>query len=171
VSLRLIVKIAIIAIASLGVIVILFVGLIRAVLFEPWPISKRQGPDTAYAKTRHEKLLGGEAPRGVQHLFAREEWGFGGDSIDSLWFGFEDRRIVAEFVAKPQWKRVRPEDLERLRYLAGPKWWPAEKKLRGLPYAYEKRNIEVLWVDRAHHQAYFQQANFCCALAPPAPVP
>jgi hypothetical protein len=134
---RLVGKIIIAATASLVVIGILVVGLVWAVLFEPWPISRHQGPDTAYAKTVYRRLLGSEAPQGVQDLYAREEWGFGGDSVYSLRFRFEDPEIVAEFVAGPSWERVRPEDLGRLRYLAGPKWWPSEKTLRGLPDAYK----------------------------------
>jgi len=117
----------------------------------------------------HKKLLGSEAPQGVRDLYAREEWGFGGDSIYSLRFRFEDPNIVAEIVRKPMWKRVGTEDLVRLRYLAGPTWWPSEKQMRGLSEAYENGNMEVLWLDRANHTAYFQRA-FCCALTPLPPI-
>ena len=55
------------------------VGLIWAALFEPWPISRRQGPDTGYAQDLYRKLLGEDAPGAVRDLYARDEWGFGGN--------------------------------------------------------------------------------------------
>jgi hypothetical protein len=170
--LRLAAKIIITAIASLMVIGILIVGLIWAALFEPWPLSRRQGPDTDFAKSMYRRLVGSEAPQGVRDLYARDEWGFGGDSIYSLRFRFEDPEIAAMIAANAGWERVRPEDLGRLRYLAAPsKWWPTEKRMRGLAEAYHRRSIEALWIDRANHTAYLQVANFCCVLAPPPPVP
>jgi hypothetical protein len=170
VSVRVVAKVLLALLASLAVAVILVAGLIWAVLTEPWPISRHQGPDTDYAKTLYRVLLNTPPPAGVQGLYAREEWGFGGDSIYSLRFRFEDPAIVAGIVATPRWERVRIEDLSRLRYLAAPQWWPSEAKLRGLTEAYQNRNVEVLWVDRANRQVYFQRANLCCALAPAAPV-
>ncbi|MSV36347.1 MAG: hypothetical protein EXQ47_12235 [Bryobacterales bacterium] len=157
--------------ASLAMIGILFVGLIWVAFTEPWPFSRRQGPDTAYAKTMHMRVLGSEAPEGVRDLYAREEWGFGGDSIYSLRFRFDDQNIATAIITGPGWERVPSADLGRLRYLAGPRWWPSERSLRALPDAYQNRNIEVPWLDRANHQAYFQRGNFCCALAPRPPLP
>lgn len=153
-------KVLLTLIASIAATAAVVAGLVWAAVFEPWPISRRHGPDTPYAKETYARLLGHKPPAGAREIYGREEWGFGGDSVYSLRFRFEAPETIAAIVGAPEWRPVRPENLGRLRYLRGPPWWPPEAALRRIPEAYDNRGIEALWVDRANGIAYFQRANF-----------
>jgi hypothetical protein len=145
---------------TLSVLAAAFAGLVIAALFEPWPLSRRQGPDTDYARAAFEGHLGVAPGASVSNVYHRDEWGFGGDSIQSIRFDFDDPSIVAEIVARQRLEEVPPEGLPQVRYLHGPSWWPERAALAALPRVYARGRIDFLWVDEENGRAYFQRAQF-----------
>lgn len=130
------------------------------VLLEPWPVSLRQGPDTTYAKEAFERQLGDPPGLGITEVYAREEWGFGGDGIVSIRFHYRDDAFPEELRAALALEPLDTEARAIARVLAGPGWWPSAAVLRGLRDAWGRAGVETLWVDRGARLAYFQRANF-----------
>lgn len=136
------------------------VGIFVVGTAEPWPLSLRQGPDTDFARRGFERQLGLAPPATVTDLYYRNEWGFGGDSIHSFRFRFEDPSVVRAIVAGQGLSEAETEDRAEARYLAGPPWWPEREELNRLPRVYSRRGSDTFWIDEANGRAYFQRANF-----------
>ena len=137
-------------------------GAFYVALIEPWPLSLRQGPDTDYARACFERYFGEAPPPDVRDVHCREEWGFGGDSIESIRFGYADADVVERVAAHLRLVRSPDADVRGLRYIRGPAWWPNEAALLALPvfYRFESDPRESLWVDPDGRVAYWQQAGF-----------
>jgi hypothetical protein len=159
---RLAVRVAAAVAAGLGTACVVWastVGLFLAALFEVWPLSLRQGPDTAFARECYAEFLQGPPPEGVTEIYCRREWGFGGDDVYSLRFTFRERSTVEEVVDRLDLLEV-PESERGRRYLNGPGWWPQKDELWRARGVYQRRGIEFLWVDFESMDAFYQRANF-----------
>jgi hypothetical protein len=132
------------------------VGLFLGALFEPWPFSLRQGPDTAFSRACFADLAGGTPPEDVTGIYCRREWGFGGDDILSIRFAYRRAETIEAIVTTFQ--RVPASGRDEVRYLSGPGWWPAKDMLQA-GEVYQRRRA-FLWVDVKAMEAYYQHANF-----------
>ena len=130
---------------------------------EPWPLSRRHGPDTEFARALFRRVVDQDVPAGVHRLSGREEWGFGGDSIYSLQFAIDEPGVAETIAAALGLSLVPARDVSRLRYFEGPAWWPAEPEIRRVALAYARVDV-VLWVDAERRQAYLQKAGFAPAM-------
>jgi hypothetical protein len=135
------------------------VGLFLASLFEVWPFSLRQGPDTAFSRECYEEFLGGPPPPHVTAVYCRREWGFGGDDVYTLRFTFRERSTVQQVVERLQLEPV-PESERGGRYLSGPEWWPSRDQLWRLGDVYRRKDTVHLWIDYEAMEAFYQEANF-----------
>ncbi|MEN8260285.1 MAG: hypothetical protein ABFS02_06825 [Pseudomonadota bacterium] len=124
------------------------------------PFSLRQGPDTDYARACYERYFGRAPPANVGGIFCRQEWGFGGDSINSIRFSFSDRWPLDRLFDDLQLDRVHGNDRGDVRYLAGPDWWPGKDRFASLEEVYQRAGVEFLWVDEDAGEAFFQRADF-----------
>jgi hypothetical protein len=115
--------------ATISLLWICLVAVSIVLLFEPWPLSLRQGPDTEYARSCYARHLSPSPPDRVTHIYCREEWGFGGDSIYSIRFSFRDESILPELIRHLRLERVDPKNQAHVRYLHGPSWWATEAQL------------------------------------------
>ncbi len=143
-----------------GIIWVAFVGLFLVQVFEPWPLSLRQGPDTAFSRACYEEFLGETPPADVTRVYCRKEWGFGGDSIYSIRFAFRAPSTVQAIVARLELNPVPAAERDRVRYLSGPGWWPLQVELSHARDVYQRNGIEFFWVDSESMEAFYQQANF-----------
>jgi hypothetical protein len=135
-------------------------GLFLAAAVELWPLSLRQGPDTAFSRSCYAEIFGEAAPADVTRIYCRREWGFGGDGIDSIRFTFQDAATAQAIVTRLQLEAVPEPERGGVRYLSGPRWWPAQAELSRLRDVYQRRGRAFLWVDPASKEAFFQLANF-----------
>jgi hypothetical protein len=138
----------------------LLFGAALAALFEPWPLSLRQGPDTEYARACFERQLRRPPPPGFVDLYCRQEWGFGGDSVHSIRFTYPEDLAAAAVARHLGMDRVGEPDRSTLRYLRGPPWWPSRAELSGLPRVYRRGPYAVLWMDPVSRTGYYQKAAF-----------
>lgn len=159
-SLPPVLKMVAVIIATIGSIYILVWGLFLMGIFEPWPFSLRQGPDTNYARNLYEQRLMHPLPTGVQNLYARAEWGFGGDTIYSIKFNFTDHSLIQNIVTSLKLEVVPKNEIKNIRILSGPKWWPSKNIFINCDEAYQRKEVDFLWVDQNKNEAYFQSANF-----------
>ena len=83
-----------------SVIWLLMAGLFIAAAVELWPFSRRQGPDTSFARSCYADFLGAAPPADVTEIYCRREWGFGGDGIDSMRFTFRETSTLQATVAR-----------------------------------------------------------------------
>jgi hypothetical protein len=134
-------------------------GLVLGALFEPWPFSLRQGPDTAFSRMCYAELLGETPPGDVTRIYCRKEWGFGGDDILSIRFAYQRAATVEAIVARLQLEAVDASERDGARYVSGPAWWPEQHRLLRTRDVY-RRSREFLWVDEEAMEAYYQHANF-----------
>lgn len=146
--------------ASACVLWALIVGLVVTALFEPWPLSRRQGPDTVFSRECYAEFLGEAPPADVTQVYCRKEWGFGGDSISTIRFAFGATATIDAIVERLELEVVPVSGLDRVRYLNAPGWWPARDRLSRVRDVYQRRNIEFLWVDRESMEAFYQHAQF-----------
>lgn len=150
--------------ATLALLWLSLVGALLVALFEPWPLSRRQGPDTEYARSCFLQHLGQSPPEGITNIYCREEWGFGGDSIYTMRFSFRDESALVELVRRLGLESVPATNRDRVRYLSGPSWWPTRAQLEASLEAYHRSRVEFLWIDRNIDRnlgvAYYQRANF-----------
>ena len=135
-------------------------GLFFAAAVELWPLSRRQGPDTAFSRSCYAELLGAAPPADVTDIYCRKEWGFGGDSIDSMRFTFRESSTVRVVVARMRLEAVAASERNRVRYLSGPRWWPTQAELSRVRDVYQRHHRDFLWIEPTSREAYFQRANF-----------
>jgi hypothetical protein len=160
---RLVVRVLIAVIGGLATACVmwaLIAGLFLAAIFEPWPLAIRQGPDTAFSRECYAEFLGDPPPIDVMRVYCRKEWGFGGDSISSIRFAYRATSTIDAIVTRLQLAAVPASERDGVRYLSGPRWWPAKDRLFGVRQVYQRRRIEFLWVDSEAMEAYYQHANF-----------
>jgi hypothetical protein len=146
--------------ATAGVIWLLIAGLFIAAAVELWPLSRRQGPDTAFSRSCYAEFLGEAPPAHVTEIYCRKEWGFGGDSIDTMRFTSHEASTLQAIVARLDLEPVPASERSRVRYLSGPRWWPEQAELSRVRDVYRRRDREFLWVEPTSGDAYFQRANF-----------
>jgi hypothetical protein len=137
-----------------------------ALLTEPWPISRRHGPDTPFAKQMFRYVVNRDVPAGAHEVFAREEWGFGGDSIYSLRLEIDTPGVAEEIARELDLSMVPPAQVARLRYFRGPSWWPTAVEVQRIARAYARTDV-VLWVDVERRRAFLQKAGFAPAWPSP----
>ena len=146
--------------AAAGAVWAVIMGLFLVALFEPWPLSSRQGPDTTFSRACYEEFLG-EPPRAdVTNVYCRKEWGFGGDSIYSVRFTFRAASTVQAIVERLQLDAVPAAERDGVRTLSGPGWWPERDELSRVRDIYQRRGIEFLWVNSEAKEAFYQKAHF-----------
>lgn len=137
---------------------VLLVGAFLFFLFEPWPLSLRQGPDTDYAFDclREHLNLTAEAATSV---YCRKEWGFGGDTVYSIRFRFAEANQFDRILDERQMVRFSVKD-GKPRYISGPGWWPSETEMRKLELPFTRGGTEYLWIDFKSSTAFYQMAGF-----------
>lgn len=151
-----------------------------AVMYEPWPVSTRQGPDTYYALDAFQRHFREVNPTSVDEVYAREESSFGGNTVDTFRFRLDadlarQQAVIDAIVAANSLTPLTPGEASGARVLPAPDWFPGAEKLHSFPEVWGRGNI-FLWVDRPQENdedpeatqdppedratAYFQQANF-----------
>jgi hypothetical protein len=146
--------------ATAGIFWVALVGLFLVQVFEPWPLSLHQGPDTVFSRACYEEFLGEAQPADVTRVYCRKEWGFGGDSIYSIRFAFRAPSTVQAIVERLELDPVPAAERDRVRYLTGPGWWPLQVELSHARDVYQRNGIEFFWVDSESMEAFYQHANF-----------
>ncbi len=151
-----------------------------AVMYEPWPVSTRQGPDTYFSLDAFQRHFPEVNPTSVGEVYAREEAGFGGDTVDTFRFRLDpsherQQAVIDAIVAANSLTPLTPGETSGVRVLPAPDWFPSAEELHSFPEVWGRGNI-FLWVDRPQENdedpeaaqdppedravAYFQQANF-----------
>ena len=148
------------ALAASGTLLFLLLAAFFVALFEPWPFSLHQGPDTDFSRGCLAEILGDPPPDGVMRVYCRQEWGFGGDDIISIRFTYNSRATVDAIVRRLQLQLVAAPERQIIRHLDGPGWWPGRAALARARQVYQKGGVDVLWVQPESSAAYFQRANF-----------
>ena len=139
--------------------------MIHALVAEPWPLSLRQGPDTASAREAFRQAFGNEPPASVSMLYARMEWAGPGEHITSIAFSYTDDAVLRGIVDKLALRAVPPEEIAQLGAFPAPSWFPSSAMLKQLPEAYKQPRTDDpqvfvhLWVDRARRKVYFQDVD------------
>lgn len=138
---------------------------VLVLLEEPWPLSLRQGPDTASAKAIFQQRLGFEPPPAMTNLYAREAFAGLGEHTTFIAFTYLDEGVIEAVVTKAALRRVPDGDVGTLRAQPGPAWFPVQDVLRRLPEAYRQNEpdhpdvFRHLWIDRANRRVYFQDVD------------
>jgi hypothetical protein len=96
----------------------------------------------------------------VTQVYCRKEWGFGGDSIASIRFAYGATSTIDSIVTRLQLVAVPASERGGVRYLSGPRWWPAKDRLLEIREVYQRRRMEFFWVDSEAMEAYYQHAAF-----------
>ncbi len=129
---------------------------------EPWPLSLRQGPDTASARETFERNLGFAPPPSVTQLFARLEWGGPGEHLLYVSFHFEDDAVLEQIVTHLRLER--DDEAPAAPDFSGPAWWPPMDSLDQIAEIYRWPNGQPqrfvrLWVDRSASRAYLHDVD------------
>lgn len=142
-----------IAVSALSVLVGLGVVaslILYAAMYEPWPVSTRQGPDTYFSRDLFTRHFPGTGQ--VSGIYAREEWGFGGDTVYSFRFDLPENEaaqqaVIDAITSDYSLSRLTEGEISGSRVLPAPDWFPPAEELHQLPEAYG-RGLTFLWVDR-----------------------
>jgi hypothetical protein len=132
-------------------------GAFLVVLFEPWPLALRRGPDTAFSRSCYAEVLGGVPPADVTRIYCRKASRFGSDTIDTIRFGFRANVTIEAIVRRLELVAVPEAERGRVRYLNGPRWWPPESRLGRVRDVYDRGGVGFFWVDAEANEAFFQQ--------------
>ena len=114
---------------------------------QPWPLSLRQGPDTAYAKQGFEKLIGIPPPASVSAIYYRADEGWL-DSGYRLRFTCHDPSVVIQIA-----QRLQLQESGEMKAGLGSRdvrWWSEKRQLKTLKcFAREKPGAYYwyLWYD------------------------
>ena len=147
-------------------------------IWQPWPLSLKQGPDTDYARDGYTKILGRAPPTEVSEIYYRG-LAIMGESDDYLRFRYRHPALIEKIVAQFDLIEVTAE--ERKGALVGfvqvfrdpMSWWPAERINntdrvfvdRGTrAFAYGERTADalgrmgrILWLDRTDQTVFYMQ--------------
>jgi hypothetical protein len=154
-----------------------FWGAIFLHIWEPWPLSLAQGPDTERARDGFRRVLGFAPPRNVHDIYYK---GFAlRDSSDYLRFGYGDPKVVEEIVQAFDLVPLSDDLRAAKRHTHLGKgdepaaWWTAGQLERaGKVYVNRSLSeyfedpaarygvIRILWVDEAGRLAYVAQHTF-----------
>jgi hypothetical protein len=146
-SLPPVLKIIAVILATIGLIYILGWSLFLIPLFEPWPLSLRQGSDTSFARNLYEQTPRHPLPTGVPNLDARAEWDFGGYTIYSIKFNFTDNRLIQNIGATLRLEVAPKNEIKTLRILSGPKWWPSKNIVMNSDKVYRRKEADIYgWI-------------------------
>jgi hypothetical protein len=147
-------------------------------LWQPWPLSLKQGPDTQTARAGFENVLGFAAPATVSAVYYRKV-AIMGEATHHIRFTFDDTAVVEEIVGRFDLLRVPPEDRSRalvgfVRVHSAPaSWWPAER-VNGADTVYVDRHTwafargdpqgtrfipvsRILWLDEAARTVFYRE--------------
>lgn len=144
-------------------------------LWQPWPLSLKQGPDTDYARDEFRRAFGFEVPPSVSGVHARRV-AIMGEWTQHIRFSFEGTQVVEDIVERLELARV-TED-ERSGSLAGfvrvsnapASWWPAAR-VNGAAVVYVDpgtlafargepkgtRLSRILWLDAAGWTVFYKE--------------
>jgi hypothetical protein len=130
------------------------------VLFQLWPLSLRDGPNTRYASAGFEKTFGEPPPESVTRIYYRN-FGVWQDHEIFVKFHYEDRAVVDEIVAKlglnlEAESTAHPRIIDKF-----PGRWIDEtpEAVEG-PYRKEEpTNYWYLWIDRQNQTVYYYEFN------------
>ena len=157
----------------------LFWGAILLRAWEPWPLSLRHGPDTAYAREGFQELFAAPVPEGLSalHFYSFNVR----DASYFVRFDYDDPAAIdlvvrsKDLVAVPtSARRDTRFDLRAHRsHLA---WWPPERinetqtiyvdrptgdKIAGrMPWDSRVGRTRVLWVDERSRTAFYREIEF-----------
>jgi hypothetical protein len=127
-------------------------------IFEPWPLSLRQGPDTAFAQHRFEKVFGFTPPPSVTELYCQESWEFGDGNFYRFKFRFTDDAAVHKIIETLRLEPV-PESETSASWMtegSPPSWWPKAGSLKYQEVYRAGKSKAGLWVDRESRIAYYR---------------
>lgn len=128
-----------------------------AAITQPWPLTIRHGPDTSYAKTGFERLVGFAPPSSVSEIYYRADSGFP-DSEYRLRFRCNDSSVLTQMVARLQLKEVN-KPMSGL-FSQSPKWWSERMQRKHLlQYAREQPGAYYwyLWYDPVTGTVWYEE--------------
>jgi hypothetical protein len=140
----------------------LFSGVLVAAtiqVFQLWPVSLRDGPDTTHARGGFEQLAGFAAPSSVDQLYFRRFLFWQTDDVH-LKFRYHDPAVARRFLAAVDVEPAEaPQTYARLRDRF-PESWISADKTSGQPLAefYQggaPGDQRFVWIDREDRTVYF----------------
>jgi hypothetical protein len=126
-------------------------------LLEPWPLSLRQGPDTATAKAGFAGVFGDDAG-GVARIYYRKESGWG-DATIYLRFDVDDRVRLAA-LANNAGLVVYASGAPRPSPPQGPSWWDSHSIDAADSLFIDVspgRTVRALWLSAGSTTAYYYE--------------
>ena len=157
-----------------------FWGAIFVHIWEPWPLSLAQGPDTQRARDGFERVLGFAPDASVHEIYYRAY--AVRDRSDFLRFGYADAMLLERIGRQFDLVELPPDDraLRRVTFLGeddthGSWWTPAMTSAAPTVYVDRRTRdylvalpspsthlgaMHILWVDEAHHVAYYAHHSF-----------
>jgi hypothetical protein len=141
-----------------------FLGGFAVAIEEPWPLSRRQGPDTEHARELFAATFGFSPSSAVVRLYGRNEWAGFGEHVISIAFEWTDEQVVGDIIARLMLEPVPEAEVKALRVFPGPAWWPPSEELSRLREAYRnpqgsEQMFTHVWIDRARRRMYFQDVD------------
>ena len=128
-------------------------------VYQPWPFSLREGPDTEWARGGFEQTFAFAPPASVEELYCRRVSFWQSKEIYAK-FTYGDDRITARILGKLRMEKGEPRGYQEIRRHF-PSWW-----LRGIPehdnatLEYHHRPSaahagESVWIDRESKTLYY----------------
>jgi len=127
-------------------------------IFEPWPLSLRQGPDTAFAQHRFEKVFTFTPLPSITELYCQESWEFGDGNFYRFKFRFTDDAVVQKIIDTLRLEPVLESETNASWMTEGspPSWWPKPGPLKYQGAYRAGKSKAGLWVDRESRIAYYR---------------
>ena len=137
-------------------------------VFESWPLSLRQGPDTVFARSCFRRYFAGVSDEAVNRIYCRKERGlrWGSSSPFFLRFSFRDAATLRAAIKRRSFVPVSVQDQSSIRYLSGPSWWPERERLSVATRVYEQRLHGYDWMREAmslFSGSMRKQGKFSCS--------
>ena len=144
-------------------------------LWQPWPLSLKQGPDTDYARDEFRRAFGFEVPPSVSAVHARRV-AIMGEWTQHVRFSFDDPMLVEDIVERFDLVRITEEDRSGslvgfVRVRSAPaSWWPVARVnaaevvyvdpdtlafARGEPQG--TRVSRILWLDATGRTVFYKE--------------
>ena len=128
-------------------------------VFQPWPFSLREGPDTEWAREGFEQTFGFAPPVSVEDLYCRRVSFWQSREVYAK-FTYNDPEIARQILGKLRMEKGEPRGYQEIRRHF-PSWW-----LQGIPehgnatLEYHRRPPvthagEGVWIDRESKTLYY----------------
>ena len=127
-----------------------------AYIFEPWPISAIQGPNTSYARYGYNFLVQEQSPTEVDNIYFHRRWqGWGDGSASILRFDCRDKTSFSKKLSE-QFEA----DLEDISFPNSPRWWTNENRRLIKMEPPKNDQLKHIWIDPQTCRTYIKSGQW-----------